>query len=282
MKWINDFKGLWETVKPYGALVIAGLMLIGGALASNKYLQLSLESWEVIALILTGVIMMLFGSHKVYSIANRNKLKITQEGEVILIRSASTDAPNSLIKIKIENIGSERSSADKLVGLPLNSDFQDDCLKRKNSSAGAYMEACLGSNVEAHYEQILRLFDEVPKQIGSTKLVKNFMGKGDNIAFIAVTEKNAEGMITTTPINISYATQELVRTARSNQFLEVLCPIFGSGHGGIPAKIALKAMVDGILCAYEILGCNNMTITIKAHHKIFSDAKEIKGAIENA
>lgn len=282
MKWIDSLKSLWEAIKPYGAVMIAGLMLIGGALASHKYLQLDLQNWEVIALIFVGLFILLLGFYRAHGVANTNRAKVTQQGEIITIRSADANASNSQIRIRIDNIESERCSANRVVGLPVNSAFQDDCLKLKNSSAGAYIDACLGGNIETHYQEILNMFSEVPKQIGSAKLIKNFLNRGDNIVFIAVTEKDTQGMITTTPINISYAAQELVRAARANQLLEVSCPVFGSGHGGVSAKVAVNAMIDGILSAFGVLGCNNMTVTIKVHHNTFSDIGEVKRALERA
>ena len=223
---------------------------------------------------------MLYGSFE-NSTANIKKLKVTQENDKLLIKSANANTSNSLIRIKIDDIENERCLDNKVVGLPVNSEFQDECLKRKNSSAGAYINACLGGGVDARYDEILDLFNNVPKRIGSARLVKDFLSKGDNIIFIAVTEKNDQGIITTTPINISYASQELVKTARANNFLEISCPVFGSGHGGVVAIVAIRAMIDGVLGAFGEFGCNNMIVTIKVHNKAFSNIKDIKKALGN-
>ncbi|OIR16273.1 hypothetical protein GALL_29930 [mine drainage metagenome] len=278
---IDSIKNLWEVIKPYGAVMITGLVIIAGAFASKKYLQLDLPNWQVILLISLGLILLLYGFSKTKSAASAEKLRITQESDNLIIKSANANASNSRIRIKIENIESERCLGDKVVGLPVNAEFQDECLKRKNSSAGAYINACLGGGVEARYGEILNLFDNVPKKVGSTKLIKDFLNKGDNIIFTAVTEKNDQGILTTTPINISYASQELVKTARANNYLEISCPVFGSGHGGVVSKMAIKAMIDGILGAFGVFGCNNMTVTIRVHSNAFASVKDIKKALEN-
>jgi len=259
--------------------MIVGIVLVAGAFSSKKYLQLELPNWQVITLIAVGLMLLLYGFRKSTSSTSGGKPKITVSGDSLVIKSENVST--SQIRIKIDNIENERCLGDKVVGLPVNSDFQDECLKRKNSSAGAYINACLGFAVDQQYDEILKLFDNVPKRIGSTKLVKDFLSKGDNIIFTAVTEKKDGGIIATTPINISYASQELVKTARANNFLEISCPVFGSGHGGIPSKEAIKAMITGILGAFNVFGCNNMTVTIKVHNSAFGSLVDIKKALVN-
>lgn len=278
---LDSIKNLWETIKPNGAIMIAGLAIIAGAFASKKYLELDLPNWQVMSLILVGLGLLLYGFLRTNRYSNVDKLSIAQENDILLIKSADANASNSKIKIKIENIENERCLGDKVVGLPVNSEFQDECLKRKNSSAGAYINACLGGGVDARYSEILNLFNNVPKKVGSTKLIKDFLNKGDNIIFTAVTEKNDQGIITTTPINISYASQELVKTARANNFLEISCPVFGSGHGGVVSKVAIRAMINGVLGAFGVFGCNNMIVTIRVHNSAFASIKDIKKVLEN-
>lgn len=280
-KLIDSFKSLWETIKPTGAIMIAGIAIIVGAFASNRYLQLPLQYWQVISLVLVGLALLLYGFNRTGRASNVDKLGISLENNCLIIKRAGVNASTSQIKIKIENIENERCLKDKVVGLPVNSDFQDECVKRQNSATGAYINACLSGGVEARYNEILNLFNDVPKRIGSTMLVRDFLNKGDNIIFTAVTEKNNQGIITTTPINISYAMQELVKTARASNFLEISCPVFGSGHGGVAPRTAIKAMIDGIFGAFEVFGCNNMTVTIKVLNNTFNSIKSIKQAIGN-
>jgi len=316
-KLLEIIKRLWETIGPDGVLMISGIGIIAGAFLSTVYFQLHLPNWQVILLISLGLALLMYGFSRLRAIKvgdNANtenkerdqvgglpvnlefkkeclesekssvdtydKLKITQENDNLIIESTDFNASNSKIKIKIDNIENERYMWGKVVGLPINSEFRDECLKFKNTSAGAYIDECLGGNVNERYDEILNLFDDVPKMIGATKLVKNFFDKGDNIIFVAVTEVE-NNIIRTTPINISFASQQLVRKARENRFQEISCPIFGSGGGGVAPKLAIRAMIDGVLGAFAVFGCNNMVVTLKVHNKTFESIKDIKKALQN-
>jgi hypothetical protein len=207
--------------------------------------------------------------------------KIIDINGEIFISPLTNFSNGSKVSVSFGDLTNQKYTGTKCIALPVNSSFKDECIKRKTSSTGAYIHAYLGDNASASYDAIYALFSKATNAIGQLVVAKNFLGKEDNVFFIAVTSQGQDGLIRTNPISISYASQELVRHARIHEIFEITCPIFGSGNGGVPPIIALTAMIKGVLEAFQVFGCNKITVRIIAHHTSFKSIEEIVKGLKN-
>lgn len=214
------------------------------------------------------------------SIQESNVVLVHKNNEII-ISSKNFDTHSSKIIVSLGDITNKRYNSDKCIVLPVNSSFKDECIKRKNSSTGAYIHSYLGANAENMYENIYAELSSATNAIGQLVRITNFMDKGDNVIFLAVTLKDQDGIIRTNPISISYACQELVRFARANDIFDITCPIFGSGDGGVLPFSALAAMIKGIFESFKLFGCNKICVRIIAHNKSFVSISDVLKGLEN-
>lgn len=271
---IEETRKLWQVVGVGGIIVLLGIILVIGAIFLSKFLGLYFESMDILLLIITGILMSLLGVLLTNKAGNKS-IQIKLEGNKILIDTSKTEIKSSTVELLLGRIDKYRCSGEQVVGLPVNKDFKDQCIKDEKSSSGAYVKACLGTDFDKHYDEIMEKFSLAERRIGYAHLCRNFLDKGDNILFVAVTEIGCNGHIITTQINVTYAVQELIKECRKHKFNEIIIPVFGTGHGGLSHVKAIHSLINGALSAYKNYSCNNMKLTVIVYEKAFNDIKSL-------
>lgn len=256
-----------DIVKQFGvnaALTMAGAASIILLLYKDIYKQSSVAFYSTL---LTSILLIAIGLSKKFS-ATSKQYDVKKEDDHISIRLKGGESNSSEVKIVCGKIENRKYGGNSIVALPVNSTFQDECIKNEKSSTGAYMKAYLGEINDVSYSAITGKFNNIPNAIGHVISFLNFESKGDNVLFVAVTRNDSGTGIRTNPISISFASQEMIRCTKQNgneKISELFCPIFGSGKGGEPTSSALTAMINGVFAGFKTWGVNNFIVTIIAY-----------------
>jgi len=156
---------------------------------------------------------------------------------------------------RLETLSS--NSTESMVVLPANEFFDDECIRDKKSSLGAYVNHRF-ANQEKQIENLITThiecfqYIEVEKEVGVKQksygvgegvFLKEPLGSRQPILFLAVTTKRAKEGLRTEMSYIFQAVRKIQHVAADNRIDSVFIPIMGSGHGGLKKEVALFALL---------------------------------------
>ena len=140
-----------------------------------------------------------------------------------------------------------------VVALPANEFFDDDCINDTRSSLGAYMQHVFRGRIDeitrlvksersrlapATIESEAGRFQE-SYGIGNCIYLSRPLGTESKIILAAVTIKRAGAGLRCYPQYLYAAVREINKVINDYRLSELTMPVMGSGHGGVPAELAL-------------------------------------------
>ncbi|MGY1763839.1 nucleotide-binding protein [Geodermatophilus sp. SYSU D00779] len=151
---------------------------------------------------------------------------------------------------RIQDYGSDRP--DRVVALPANEYFDDECVTDERSSLGAFVRHHYGADVEDFVRQVRAELTGVPSQrvprterriddsygIGQGIFLKGPTPAHRVILVSATTERAGIGL-RAEPHFLYAAIQGVIETMNANRLTSLSMPILGAGHGGMPVGVAL-------------------------------------------
>jgi len=259
-------------IKSYkvACIIFAFLLIFFGIFKVNDITKLSIEILDkphFIAIIF-GIIFLII-SIVVYfedgiNIFNLNKIKIKNLKNNTL--SVKVEKANIIIHFsKIEDL---EMNDEAVVVLPANEYFDDDCIKDKKSSLGAFVDKYFKNQISQFQDIVSKELSD--KKIPTTPQIKkegennqNSYGIGTGvllvkpintskiILLVSVTEQRA-GLGLYSNISFVYKAVNCVyRKASDNRIDTIYIPLLGSGHGGLNKQIALLSLVTAFSELFE-------------------------------
>ena len=181
--------------------------------------------------------------------------------------SAHTSNTNiNILFGRLEDISS--NSQESMVVLPANEFFDDECIKDRGSSLGAYVQHKF-ANQESEIESLITTklkdysFVEVEKEVGVKQksygvgegvFIKSPLSSTQPVLFLAVTTKRAREGLKAEMSYIFQAVQKIQHITADNRITSVYIPIMGSGHGGLKNEVALFAL---LLAVCDVVNSSN-------------------------
>ena len=157
-------------------------------------------------------------------------------------------------------------SADtrEVVALPANEYFDDECISDTNSSLGAFVQHHFRDSVDDFIWRVGAELADVPSQrvpraerrieesygIGEAILLKNLQPDYRLILVSATTERTGVGL-RAEPHFLYAALESVIEKMNEHRLNQLVMPVFGSGHGGMPLPVAL---LFNLLAVRSILG----------------------------
>lgn len=149
---------------------------------------------------------------------------------------------------RIENY----SAQDRVVALPANEYFDDECIADVRSSLGAYVQrhfadsqndfqnAVVGELTKLESERVSRQEGLIADSfgIGQAIYLRRLRPHHRLILVSATTERAAVGL-RAEPHFLYAAVRGTVEKMKDHRELSLVMPVFGSGHGGMPVPVAL-------------------------------------------
>ncbi|GIF25508.1 O-acetyl-ADP-ribose deacetylase (regulator of RNase III) [Actinoplanes tereljensis] len=141
-------------------------------------------------------------------------------------------------------------SAATVVALPANEYFDDACLRDTRSSLGAFVQAAFGEQIERFIDDVRKTLADRPVQrvARAERRVDDSYGVGQAIQIngyspavilvSATTERIGTGL-RAEPHFLYAALQGIIETMNANRRTELVMPVLGAGHGGMPVSVAL-------------------------------------------
>lgn len=140
-----------------------------------------------------------------------------------------------------------------VIALPANEFFDDDCINDSHSSLGAYMQHVFRERTD----EITRLVKSERSRltpaiveseagryqesygIGNCIYLNRPLGTERKIILAAVTTKRAGLGLRCYPQYLYAAVREINKVINDHRLSDLTVPVMGSGHGGVPAELAL-------------------------------------------
>lgn len=252
------------TLKNYkiASLIFAFLFLFFGIFKVNDIAKFSIEALptpNVPALIIGTVLLAM--SIIIYfevgiDIFNLNTVKIRNLKNDIL----SVKIERACINIHFCKIEEVEKIDDAVVVLPANEYFDDDCIKDKKSSLGAYVDKYFKNQISEFQKVVSNELSaknvpatekykkegEEPQNsygIGTCVLLEKPINTSEKVLLVSVTEQRA-GLGLYSNISFVYkAVNSIYKKATDNRIRNIYVPLLGSGHGGLNKRIALLSLV---------------------------------------
>ena len=170
---------------------------------------------------------------------------------------------------RLESISDELE--ERMIVLPANEFFDDECINDKKSALGAYVNHKFTNQTQQIEDLIaceLRGFKSrmVEKEagvkqdsfgVGTGVFLKRPLNSKQPILFIAVTTKRAGEGLQAEMSYIFQAVQKIQNITADHRIDSVCVPIMGSGHGGLRKEVALFGLLLAI--------CDSVTKS-RGHH----------------
>lgn len=252
------------TLKNYkiASLIFAFLFLFFGIFRVNDISKFSIETLSNpnLAALSIGFIFLVI-SIIIYfelgvDIFNLNTIKIKNlkdDGLCVQIERAC-------ILVHFSKIEEIEKKTDAVVVLPANEYFDDECIKDKKSSLGAYIDKYFKNQIPEFQRTVMEELvkrsipvtgqnkkeGEPPQNsygIGTSILLTKPMNTSETVLLISVTEQRA-GLGLYSNISFVYkAVNEIYKKVIDNRIRNVYVPLLGSGHGGLNKRVAFLALV---------------------------------------
>jgi O-acetyl-ADP-ribose deacetylase (regulator of RNase III) len=156
-------------------------------------------------------------------------------------------------------------SADtrEVVALPANEYFDDECITDTSSSVGAFVQHHFRDSLSDFITQVQEELNDVSSQrvpraerridesygIGEAILLRNLHPEHRLILVSATTERTGVGL-RAEPHFLYAALESVIEKMNEHRLNQLVMPVFGSGHGGMPLPVAL---LFNLLAARSIL-----------------------------
>lgn len=252
------------TLKNYkvASLIFAFLFLFFGIFKVNDITKFSIEALPNLNFpaILMGIVFLAL-SIIIYfelgiDIFNLNNIKIKNLKNDRL----SVQIERACMIVHFCKIEEVEKKMDAVVVLPANEYFDDECIKDKKSSLGAYIDKYFKNQIsefqaavskELHEKNVPfikqnKKEDETPQDsygIGTSILLKNPINTSETVLLISVTEQRA-GLGLYSNISFVYkAVSGIYKKVTDYRISNIYVPLLGSGHGGLNKQIALLSLV---------------------------------------
>lgn len=252
------------TLKNYkiASLIFAFLFLFFGTFKVNDITKFSIEALPTpnFTALVIGIIFLLISIIIFFELGvdifNLNTIKIKNlknDGLCVQIERAC-------ILIHFSKIEGIEKKADAVVVLPSNEYFDDDCIKDKKSSLGAYIDKYFKNQIPEFQRAVSKELTEKnvpfteqnkkegePPQnsygIGTSILLTKPINTSETVLLVSVTEQRA-GLGLYSNISFVYkAVNGIYKKVIDNRIRNIYVPLLGSGHGGLNKRVALLALV---------------------------------------
>lgn len=252
------------TLKNYkiASLIFAFLFLFFGTFKVVDITKFSVEALPapnapalIIGIILLAVSIIIYFEVGI-DIFNLNKVKIISIKNDVL----SVKIERACINIHFCKIEDVEKKDDTVVVLPANEYFDDECIKDKKSSLGAYVDKYFKNQIPEFQrivaEELSNKNVPMTKQnkkdgeehqnsygIGACVLLESPINSSEKVLLVSVTEQRA-GLGLYSNISFVYkAVNAIYKKATDNRIRNIYVPLLGSGHGGLNKRIALLSLV---------------------------------------
>lgn len=166
----------------------------------------------------------------------------------------------SCIFVHFNRLEEVDKKSDVVVVLPANEYFDDECIRDKKSSLGAYIDKNFKNQIDEFQKSVRHVLaeksfpstlqkkkeDETLQNsygVGTCLLLTKPINSSENILLVSVTEQRA-GLGLYSNISFVYkAVNEIYKKVVDNRIRDVYIPLLGSGHGGLNKRVAFLALV---------------------------------------
>jgi len=252
------------TLKNYkvASLIFAFLFLFFGIFKVIDITKFSIEALPtpnipalIIGIVLLAVSIIIYFEVGI-DIFNLNTIKIKS----LKNNSLSVKIERACIIIHFCKIEEVEKKDDAVVVLPANEYFDDECIKDKKSSLGAYVDKYFKNQISEFQKVVSEEISNknIPKTeqnkkdgeglqnsygIGTSILLEKPINTSEKVLLVSVTEQRA-GLGLYSNISFVYkAVSGIYKKATDNRISNIYVPLLGSGHGGLNKRIALLSLV---------------------------------------
>ena len=252
------------TLKNYkiASLIFAFLFLFFSIFKVNDITKFSIEALPtpnvpalIIGIVLLAISIIIYFEVGI-DIFNLNTVKIKS----LKNDGISVKIERACIIIHFCKIEEVEKKDEAVVVLPANEYFDDECIKDKKSSLGAYIDKYFKNQISDFQEAVStelsnknvpctvqnKKEEEKPQNsygIGTCVLLKNPIKTSETVLLVSVTEQRA-GLGLYSNISFVYkAVNGIYKKATDNRIRNIYIPLLGSGHGGLNKRIALLSLV---------------------------------------
>lgn len=252
------------TLKNYkiASLNFAFLFLFFSIFKVNDFTKFSIEALPTpnIPALLIGVVLLALSIIIYFEVGidifNLNPVKIKS----LKNESLSVKINRACIIVHFCKIEEVEKKEDAVIVLPANEYFDDDCIKDKKSSLGAYVDKYFKNQIREFQKVVSKELSEknLPFTgqnkkdgeglqnsygIGTCILLKKPINISETVLLVSVTEQRA-GFGLYSNISFVYkAVNGIYKKVTDNRIRNIYLPLLGSGHGGLNKRIALLSLV---------------------------------------
>ncbi|MCG8343968.1 MAG: toll/interleukin-1 receptor domain-containing protein [Chlorobiales bacterium] len=151
----------------------------------------------------------------------------------------------------------ECNASNRLVALPANEFFDDECIHDSNSALGAFMQRHFGDHIPAIQTLVSDQLAGKPSEdvektpgksaksygIGACVYLEKPLSIDLRVAMIAVTTQRKDVGLRAGASYIFSVAEELHRIMANHRLTHLLIPVIGSGHGGLREEVSLITML---------------------------------------
>lgn len=252
------------TLKNYkiASLLFSFLFLFLGIFKVNdatKFLIDVRQSPSILAVIIGSVFLII--SVIIYfelgiDLFNLNAVKIKR----LKNDSLCVQVERSCILVHFNKLEEIDKKSDVVVVLPANEYFDDECIRDKKSSLGAYIDKNFKNQIDEFQKTVRDVLAEksfpcVLQKKKGDEVFQNSYGVGtclfltrpikssENILLVSVTEQRAGLGLYSNIAFVYKAVNEIYKKVVDNRIRDVYIPLLGSGHGGLNKRVAFLTLV---------------------------------------
>ena len=213
-----------------------------------------------VVLILIAISLYIIEEDLLTILFSRNTLGWTKLGKVIKLEKGFgakfRESEVNIIFGRIESL--ENSDFERtLIVLPANEFFDEDCIKDKRSSLGAFIQEKYPNQTEKIQLLIKEKLETLPNEtveketgifeksygIGSSVFLDQPLSSKQKILFLPITTKRVREGLRTEMYYVFKCINEIQRVVTDKRLDSVYIPLIGSGHGGLKKDVALFSML---------------------------------------
>jgi hypothetical protein len=168
---------------------------------------------------------------------------------------------STMVRITIGRIEEcDGNDPTRLVALPANEFFDDECIHDPQSVLGAFMQRHFGGDVAAIQSIVRTTLENVPTAevwktpgeharsygVGRCVFLDRPLGTGFRIAMVSVTTQRADVGLRADVLSVFASVFALQRTMANHRLTRLRVPTLGSGHGGMKPEVSLACILIAI------------------------------------
>lgn len=194
---------------------------------------------------------------KALKATDANRVRSTANGYALDIKSMT-------IGVSLGRIEESEHREDRLVALPANEYFDDECIHDARSSLGAFFQHHFKNDIPAIQELVRAALMNEPAErvektpgtqalsygIGKCVFLPRPLGSPHCVAMVSVTTQRANLGLHADAGCVFSAVTALQRLMANNRLTRLTIPVIGGGHGGLKKEVSLLCM----LIAFSELG----------------------------